>query len=61
MLAAGKGTDMAKIMACFSAKSIGGPQVQTFLSYGTMDRPNEFVIATNEKAKLVVTRRDIER
>jgi hypothetical protein len=59
MIAPGKATDMNKVMACFSAKSNDGKH-QTFLSYATLDHPNEFVIATNG-GKLIVTRRNIER
>jgi hypothetical protein len=60
MIAQGKATDMTKIMACFSAKSEDGSACQTFLSYGTLDHPKEFAIATHG-GKLIVTRNDIER
>ena len=59
MIARGKPSDMEDITACFSAKSTES-LYQTFLSYGTLDHPNEFVIATNG-GKLIVTRNKIER
>ena len=59
MIARGQPSDMKKIMACFSAKSVETLN-QTFLSYGTIDHPNEFVVASSG-GKLIVTRRKKER
>ena len=60
MIARGKPSDMTDITACFSAKSAEKSLHQTFLSYGTIDSPNEFVVASSA-GKLIVMRRKSER